>query len=179
MSYLLWAVFGGFILHFLLANFLTVTLKPKYEKAVDTAADVLNRNITIVRFPGGESWIHYFANSADPVYRNLSQKIVIAKDWYEYNYIMVPGVILDGTTATIGTVPHFDIINVTSREIEGEYRKWYRSSERLPGLTPYVGHQANKKWPLQKVFKQYILSSDRSSRSHNLQLFDHKKSLQV
>ena len=153
MSYLLWAVFGGFILHCLLTNFLTVLIKPKYEKAVDTAADVLNRNITIVRFPGGESWIHYFANSADPVYRNLSQKIVIAKDWYEYNFIMVPGVILDGTTATLGTVPHFDTIDVTSREIEEKYRKWYRSSERIAGLTPYVGHQANKKGPLQKVLK--------------------------
>ena len=153
MTYLMWAVFGGFILHFLLTNFLTVILKPRYDKFVDTAADVLTRNITIVRFPGGESWIQYFAKYHDPVYQNLSQRFVIAKDWCEYRQ-MVDNVVSDrsnGTTATIGTVPH------TADTSKEEYSKRYRSAERISGISPYVGHVTNKKWPLQKVLNRLLL----------------------
>ena len=149
MTYLIWAVFGGWILHFLLTNFLTVLLKPRYEEPVDTAADVLTRNFTIVRFPGGESWIQYFAKYHDPVYQNLSQRFVIAKDWCEYDE-MQDNIVSDrsnGTTATIGTVPP------TTDTSEEEYSKWYRSERILGLLSPYVGHLANTKWPLQKVFK--------------------------
>ena len=46
--YIIWAVFGGFILNFLLSNFLTVLLKPSYEKPVETAGDLLNRNIILL-----------------------------------------------------------------------------------------------------------------------------------
>ena len=146
MSYLMWAVFGGWILHFLLTNFLTVLLKPKYEKAVDTAADVLNKNITIVSYH--ENWIKFFNKSVDPVYQNLSQRFVIAKDQSEY-FDMAKNIVSgrsDGSRATIGNLPF------TVDTSDEEYRKWYRS-ERIHGLlSPYVGHIINKKWPLQKVF---------------------------
>ena len=34
---------------------------------------------------------------------------------------------------------------------EEEFDDWYRSSETIAGDNPYVGHLANKKWPLKKV----------------------------
>ena len=147
MNYLLWAVFGGFILHFLLTNFLTVLLRPRYEKGVDTAADLINRNISIVSY--NEHWKKLFAKSINPVYKKISQRFLIAKDQSEYLQ-MASNVVSDrsnGTTATIGHLPH--TLN-TSKE---EYRKWYRSERILGLLSPYVGHLANTKWPLQKVFK--------------------------
>ena len=45
LVFIIWAVFGGFILHFLLSNYLTVLLRPSYESPVDTAADITERNI--------------------------------------------------------------------------------------------------------------------------------------
>ena len=35
---------------------------------------------------------------------------------------------------------------------DNELVHWYRSSETIPGITPYGLHVANKKWPLKKVF---------------------------
>ena len=54
LVFTIWAVFGGFILHFLLSNYLTVLLRPSYEEPVETAADLIKRDITPFFIPGGE-----------------------------------------------------------------------------------------------------------------------------
>ena len=51
LVFTIWAVFGGFILHFLLSNYLTVLLRPRYEEPVETAADLIKRDITPIIHP--------------------------------------------------------------------------------------------------------------------------------
>ena len=51
MVLLLWCVWGGFLLHILECNYLTVLLKPVYEKPVDTAEDIIERGLTIIQIP--------------------------------------------------------------------------------------------------------------------------------
>ena len=51
MVLLLWCVWGGFLLHILECNYLTVLLKPTYEKPVDTAEDIIERGLTIIVSP--------------------------------------------------------------------------------------------------------------------------------
>ena len=135
-------MFGGFILHFLLSNYLTVLLRPRYEEPVETAADLIKRNITPFYMPGGYYYIQFFAASSDPDYQEISQRLVIAKDWDDY-YDMVQKVTSTGLFADIGTTP--------TNTYEEEYKDWYRSSEAIAGDNPYSGHMANKKWPLKKV----------------------------
>ena len=53
LVFTIWAVFGGFILHFLLSNYLTVLLRPSYEEPVETAEDLIKRDITPFLGPGG------------------------------------------------------------------------------------------------------------------------------
>ena len=137
----IWAVFGGFILHFLLCNFLTVLLRPSYEKPVDTTADIIERNIKLILFPGAEGWIEYYAASPDPICQELSQRFVTAKSWKEYEDSEVK-VISTGMYAQIGTVPYVYPEN---------YKDWYRSIETIPEDYPYSGYLLNKKWPLKKV----------------------------
>ena len=84
LVYTIWAVFGGFILHFLLCNYLTVLLRPSYEKPVDTTADLIQRDITPFHMPGGAFFKQMFNDSSNPNYKEISQKLVIAKDWEEY-----------------------------------------------------------------------------------------------
>ena len=134
-------MFGGFILHFLLSNYLTVLLRPRYEEPVETAADLIKRDITPILWPGGWKYIELFAASPDPVYQEISRRLVIAKDWDEYDD-MLRKVISTGLFADLGTVPW---------AYEEEYKDWYRSSETIGGTNPYVGNLANKKWPLKKV----------------------------
>ena len=144
LVYTTWAVFGGFILHFLLCNYLTVLLTPSYEEPVETAEDLIKRNIIPFRTPGSEIYKQFFAASSDPIYQEISRRLVIAKDWDEYEN-MVHKVISTGLFADIRTVPWY--LNSTE-----EFKDWYRSSETVIGINPYVGNLANKKWPLKKVY---------------------------
>ena len=139
-----WAVFGGFILHFLLSNYLTVLLRPSYEEPVETAADLIKRDITPFYSLGGEIFSQIFAASSDPNYQEISRRLVIAKDWDDYDD-MLRKVTSTGLYAQIGTVPAWHYVQ------EEEYKHWYRSSGTIGGLNPYGGHLVNKKWPLKKV----------------------------
>ena len=51
MVLLLWCVWGGFLLHILECNYLTVLVKSTYEKPVDTAEDIIERGLTIIAPP--------------------------------------------------------------------------------------------------------------------------------
>ena len=84
LVFTIWAVFGGFILHFLLSNYLTVLLRPSYEEPVETAADLIKRNITPFLRPGNEIFRQFFAASPDPDLQEISRRLAIAKDWNEY-----------------------------------------------------------------------------------------------
>ena len=142
LVFTIWAVFGGFILHFLLSNYLTVLLRPRYEEPVETAADLIKRNIIPFYVPGGTNIKHFFAVSSDPNYQEISQRLIIPKDWAEY-VDMLSKVTSTGLFAQIGSVP------LVSEE---DFKDWYKSSETIPiGLSPYSGHLTNKKWPLKKV----------------------------
>ena len=55
MVLLLWCVWGGFLLHILECNYLTVLLKPTYEKPVDTAEDIIERGLIIITGPNSGS----------------------------------------------------------------------------------------------------------------------------
>ena len=136
-------MFGGFILHFLLSNYLTVLLTPNCEEPVETTKDLIKRDIIPFYTPGGEIYKQLFAASPDPNYQEISRRLVIAKDWDEYQD-MVHKVTSTGMYADIGVVPYW--LNSTE-----EYKDWYRSTETISGTNPYGGHLLNKKWPLKKV----------------------------
>ena len=142
LVFTIWAVFGGFILHFLLSNYLTVLLRPRYEEPVETAADLIKRDITPFYHPDGEILRQVFAASNDSDYQEISQRLIIAKDWDEYDD-MVHKVTSTGMFADMGAIPWY--------VPEEEYIDWYRSSETIGGINPYGAHLANKKWPLKNV----------------------------
>ena len=144
LVFTIWAVFGGFILHFMLSNYLTVLLRPSYEEPVETVADLINRDITPFFSPGGENLKQVLAASSDPNYQEISQRLYIAEDWDEHDD-MVRKVTSTGLFASIGSRPDAWIVP------EEEYKNWYRSSQPIAGDFPFVVHLANKKWQLNKV----------------------------
>ena len=119
-------------------------MRPSYEETVETAADLIKRDIIPILWPGAEIFIQFFAASTVPYYQELSKKFVTAKDWDEYDD-MVRKVTSTGKFAEMGSEP--DPVLVP----EEEYKNWYRSSEAIGGFNPYSGHLSNKKWPLKKV----------------------------
>ena len=111
---------------------------------METAEELINRDITPFMSPGSEIYVQLFAASSDPIYQEIARRLVIAKDWDEYED-MVRKVISTGLFADIRTVPWY------LNSIE-ELNYWYRSSETIAGDNPYQVHLTNKKWPLKKVF---------------------------
>ena len=59
--------------------YLTILLKPTYEKPVDTAQDVLDRGLTIISYPGAESLKEMSKNSASAVTRKLAEVTIVPK----------------------------------------------------------------------------------------------------
>ena len=79
MLFLIWCVFGGFLLWFFESLFLESLLKPNYEKAVDTAQDVVDRGLKVITAPGTQSIVEMLKNSSSPVTRRLAEMTVVAE----------------------------------------------------------------------------------------------------
>ena len=144
LVFTIWAVFGGFILHFLLSNYLTVLLRPRFEKPVESAADLISRDITPFYYPGGHIWIQFFAASPDPNYQEISKRLYIAKDTDEFDDLLRK-VTSTGSYAQIGALPSQRVVKVE------DYKHWYRSTETVSGTFKFGIHLINKKWPLKEV----------------------------
>ena len=59
--------------------YLTILLKPTYEKPVDTPQDILDRGLTVIGTPGRESIVEVQKNSPSAVTRALAKMTVVAK----------------------------------------------------------------------------------------------------
>ena len=109
---------------------------------METAADLVKRDIIPFMSPGADIFVQLFAASSDPDYQEISRRLVIAKDYDDFED-MVRKVISTGLFALIRTTPW--VFNSTE-----EFKDWYRSSETI-GDNPYQINLVNKKWPLKKV----------------------------
>ena len=79
MVLLLWCVCGGLLAHMLEANYLTILLKPSYEKPIDTAEDVVDKNLTVIYNPGTESLVEMLKNSPSNITRELARRAIVTK----------------------------------------------------------------------------------------------------
>ena len=79
MIFLLWCVCGGFLLHFYESLILDIILKKYYEDPVDSAQDVLDRNLTVLWNPGSESLVEIYKNSPSIITRQLVERTIVAK----------------------------------------------------------------------------------------------------
>ena len=132
------------MLHILLCNFLSVLLRPSYEKPVDTTKDLLDRKITPFLVPGSEFIVQFFENSLDPNLQELSRRLYIAKNRNEHDELVLK-VVSTGLYADIGSMPDYWLVPKENR------KDWYRSSEIVDLGSRFGGSLTNKKWPLQKV----------------------------
>ena len=83
----MWSVCGGFLLYFLTSNYLSVLIKPSYQKPVETSEDVIARNLTIIDYPGRESMVEADKNSPFPIVRQIAEITYVTKVLYLIIYI--------------------------------------------------------------------------------------------
>ena len=79
MLFLIWCVFGGFLLWFFESLFLESLLKPNYKKPVDNAQDVLDSGLKLITSCGSESLVEMLKDSPFPLTRRLAEMTVVPK----------------------------------------------------------------------------------------------------
>ena len=79
MVFLIWCVFGGFLLHILECNYLTVLIRPNYERFVDTVSDIIEMNPTTLWPPGSEGLVQSFRDSPSSLSKQLADRAYVAK----------------------------------------------------------------------------------------------------
>ena len=62
-----------------LSNYLAILMKSNYEKPVDTAKDVLDRGLTVLKSPGSLGIVENLKNSPFYITRKLAERTVVAK----------------------------------------------------------------------------------------------------
>ena len=73
-------------------NYLSILLKPNYEKPVDTAEDVIDRGLAILKIPFIESSIEMSKNSPFYLTRTLAERAIVPKVFtylHIYIYILI------------------------------------------------------------------------------------------
>ena len=79
MILLIWCVWGGFLLHILECNYLTVLIKPVYETPIDTAEDIIERGVKRIDIPGKESMVETLKKSSSPLTRAIAENTYVSK----------------------------------------------------------------------------------------------------
>ena len=147
---LTWSVFGGVLLHGLLANFRVMLIKPILEEQVDTAKDILDRKLIPVMAEGGlgQYWIAHLKQSPNLVYQQLAKIAVVPEDMDELITILKED--LHGA----GTHVYLSNWLWPEQEMLGSYH-W--SKEVLEGNSPWIVWIVNKKWPHNDDLGKHIL----------------------
>ena len=76
---LFWCVCGGFLLYMFESTYLTMLMKPTYEKPVDSAEDVIDRGLRVIKITGTESIVKILLNSPFYNIRTLAERTTVAK----------------------------------------------------------------------------------------------------
>ena len=76
---LFWVVCGTFLFHMFESNYLTMLLKPNYEKPVDTPEDVIDRGLRVIKIPGTESNVETNLNSPFYRTRTVAEMTIVPK----------------------------------------------------------------------------------------------------
>ena len=170
MTFLLWCVCGGLLLHMFESTFFSMLIKPVYEKPINSAEDVLDRNLTVLFFPGTEALLEIMKNSSYSTQRELAERTIVPKviffkfvsfilkkklwkDGNEYVKMVQERVLASGSSV-------LEIAYLLQYELDwAKYygTRWYRSRERKGATSPYASWLMNKKWTLEEEFNNHMM----------------------
>ena len=71
------------------SNYLTMLMKPTYEKPIDTPQDVLDRGLNIIYTPGMQAAVEMSKNSRSAVIRALAERSIIPEVIFCYISIFI------------------------------------------------------------------------------------------
>ena len=117
-------------------------MRPNFEDPLDTAKQLVEKNITIYLEPGSEIWKQFLLESSIPEYRILAENLIFADDWNHFDKISINNVIGAGTHAQMTTylLPYELDLGLEHPDLQskdlgrlGVLRGWHRSKQKVPG----------------------------------------------
>ena len=119
-----------------MCNVLPVILRANFDDPVDSAQDIVDRNLTLFDVPGADMWQQWLATHANPLYRKISETTIISESWDHYSDLI--------------RLQMRDRTYVSWASYLGPWEKslglWWRSKEVFEGEIPYGGFLTRKKW---------------------------------
>ena len=77
MTFLLWCVCGGLLLHMFESTFFSMLMKPVYETPIDTAQDVIDRGLPVISTPYKQSLLEKNKKSSAYTTRTLAERTIV------------------------------------------------------------------------------------------------------
>ena len=129
-----------------MCNVLPVILRANYDDPVDSAQDIVDRNLTLFDAPWTEYWIQWLANHANHHYNKISETMIIAESFDQY-YDLVKHGIMENKSHVIWAA--------FLTPWEKSLGLWWRSKEVVGGDEPNTGYLTRKKWKHYEVNYYY------------------------
>ena len=121
-------------------------MRPRFEDPIDTAKDMMDNNITLFMrqylYPSNKQFL---LKLDIPEYTFIAENMVSVKDWDEYYYYVEHYVHGSGTHAFMQGNLGYQELQIASME------KWWKSSESVPGITPYGSYLSGRNWIMNEV----------------------------
>ena len=136
----------------MLCNLLTTLLRPNFEEPLDTAKQLVEKDITIYFEPTFEVNKQWLLDSPILEYRILGENAIITDDTNHFNNITADDVMGAGTHAQMNYLISWYELELGEKH-HPEGRGWYRAKEKVAG-SPYTGYLTNKKWYLKEVLSK-------------------------
>ena len=92
--YLFLSYLNNVFRHILLCNLLTTILRPNFEEPLDTAQQLVEKNITLIVVPAGNIWKEILLD-----YNILGENMIVPDDWDQFDIILEQGILGAGTHA--------------------------------------------------------------------------------
>ena len=124
-------------------------LRPNFEDPLDSARQLVQKNITLIFNPNSQIWRQFLLESSIPEYKILGENVIFANNSKHYINMSRYDVLREGTHARMTSSISPAYMKMGKRYNSG--RGWYRSQERVSGKYPYSGFLTNKRWHLNKV----------------------------
>ena len=123
-------------------------MRPNFEEPLDTAKQMVEKNITLYFIKFAQIQKQFLLLSSIPEYNILGDNVIFAENWEHYYNITRDGVIGAGTHAQMTSAISPPLLALG---------KWHRSKERVSGNNPYTGFLTKKKWHLNEEMAKHLL----------------------
>ena len=127
-----------------MCNVLPVILRANFDDPVDSAQDIVDRNLTLFMPPYSEMWKQWLATHSNPYYNKISETMIIPGVYYKYSDFLTDlehNILRDNT--------HVHMVGYLTPQVKslgsGD-SGWWRSKERVEGLQGYGGFLTRKNW---------------------------------